>query len=626
MNPPVLACADTSTSTKSSSESIKKVRSAMGPPLPPLLPPLTATPPRLQRLASPLRLRSCRLSFPSPMDELVSPSDGPKKNSPCFATPSPSDSKSGTVSPLQFCAATPKHALPVPGRLPPSALTSSTSSPTMQQENSVRILDTMYPELSARARTLNILRGNVHLNRSIPGAANHVPGSVNQISGFKAINSSTTAFTKTGKACELENSSLKQQSESTPVIRKRPGVNMLLPRSAKKLRLDMDSPVPEKMEEPVTSPENSSELSEGRMQKQGNFPPKVIVNAFKKIEKACFDLLPVIKSHLKAGNVSRVPVLRDEERDVIKKFCSINKFKHLAEEFLIAILSKMKSEKLVLHSNHLQALCRVYVGICRQQGDLEKARLFAYSILKEDFPDSAKMVLFVISTWYNIFSFPGLINKAIQAVTRHRAKGDVLQCLTTYLDWEKAPPGDIVRLLSNTMIVLQMGVNMTFQYHDRHGEDLSPGVWEYIFALDLLCSQQHWDWTHDHFICKELWPIMDKWLKQGKRVTQHTTDISVAAVLRLIGRLGQLGMRERSVTSVKNVASVINKFGQHANAEGVPWAVQLAAVYAIYDLAPSNPKEALEALAAWRAETSHPVPPAVTSCITQIGSMCRQIR
>ncbi|XP_036394577.1 little elongation complex subunit 1 isoform X2 [Megalops cyprinoides] len=653
-NAPVLDTADTSTPIKSP-ESIRTVRVEMGPPLPPLLHPLTATPPRSERLES--RIIPGKLSFPSPLNELISPlletplmsplSDGSKEK--YFTTPSPLDAKQRVFpSPLQFCARTPKHALPVPGRLPPSASAVSSSVPSTTQENSVTILDSMYPELSARARTLNILRGAVNLSRRASDSGRSVPDSDEQIARFKAIGLST-AFTKTGKAVECENSRFDQSIENLNLsreslrdavgqTRKRIGVNVRLPRSAKKARVDRGSPVlasisfPEKSEELIQ--QDLSEIKEdvrpneiyGRMQMGSTASSSLnaISEALTKIETSCFDVLPVIHSHVNIGRVSNVPVLRDEEKEVIHEFCVVNKL--LTDDLLSAIQMKMKTEKTTLSGNHMQALCRVYTGICRQRGDWERAHLFAYSILKEDFPDSAKLILFMVTTWNDILLHTSVGNRAIHAVVRLKASGEVLHCLAEYLGWKMNPPCEIQKLIALTLAALKTGVQMKFIQHDRHGDDLDPAAWEYIFTLDLLCSQQGWKWTHDNVICKELWPIMNQWVLQPRSQQRPVPDVSVASVLRLIGRLGQLGIKQKSIGSVRNVAKVMNMFGRHGRAEGVPWPVQLAAIYTIYDLSPSNPKEALQALAAWRGEANQAVPPAITSCITQIGSMCRYIK
>ena len=304
------------------SKSIVRVRSEMGPPLRPLVLPLTATPPKPVKQVNP-RQAIGKLSFPSPMEGLVSPQEETppmsQQYSPSLNTPPPANGVPS--SPLQFGSATPKHAVPVPGRLPSSALNSTPSSSSPAQENSMRILDSMYPELSARARTLSILRGNVNLGiyAAESGTTTSV-SSVSQISGFKSINSSSTAFTKT----ELRG--------------KRTGVNMLLPKSAKRLRLDTCSPSPSAPTGPeeavlekdylpgdpphlTTTPQSKDKVESAR--------PMSVFRAFVKIEAQCFDLLPVIKSHLFVGNRTKKPVLRDEEKEVLSEFSQHSQVCHI---------------------------------------------------------------------------------------------------------------------------------------------------------------------------------------------------------------------------------------------------------------------------------------------------------
>ncbi|XP_062425767.1 little elongation complex subunit 1 isoform X1 [Rhea pennata] len=666
---PVLESADTSVPTKCSSETINKIRQEMGPPLPPLLLPLLATPPKAPYSASPVMTSSGQSSLLSPLDDLISPlretpvpplmsplTDTPTtKSALLFSPPSPSEMAVGRrilSSPLKFCTSIPKHALPVPGRFPLFAADSA--APVFAQENSVKILDTMYPELSARARTLNILKGNIQLNRSALSDGQNLPGPVSQIGGFKAIASTSTAFVKTGgnlksDSSKKEHKDMQNQqlfSSSLDHLGKRTLMPVSMPRSAKRLRLDSE---PAKLEPSdiaaVRTTENKMSEVQGPLHikscetsdsahssvSEMSLPVKKIIDtdcqivtvALKKIAESCFDLLPVIRSHVYVGNISKVPVMTDEEKEVVYEFGITNK--HLAESLLHTVLNKLKTQKTTSNRNFIQALCRVYVGICRQLGDLERARLFCYSLLKEDFPDSEKLILFITNVWPDIFSFQGVINKAMQLVIRQRVKDEVLACLNTYLNWEQNSSLDPGVMVSRLLLEMQSCPKVEFQWSEQYGEDLNEDAWQYIFAIDLLCSHLKWNWTHENVISKVLWPSMDKWIKtrKGHEVIQSIPDTMIASTLRLIGQLGQIGLKEGYLSAVRNISSVIGLFIQHAKEEDVPWGVQLAAVYSLCDLGSSNPVGIVEVIDAWKTTALNSIPSAVTSGIAEITSMCR---
>ncbi|KAM4028049.1 little elongation complex subunit 1 [Anomaloglossus baeobatrachus] len=642
----VLANSDSDTNEDHSPETtINELRSKMGPPLPPLLGPLLSTPPRSMHTLSPIMSSSSRSSLPSPIDEGISPlpgtrfttlmspvNDERKRKSPIFSTPSPVEKANHRIlsSPLQFCAATPKHAVPVPGRLPLSA---NGSSACNVQENSVKILDTMYPELSARARTLNILKGNVQLNRGLSRDGQNVP--VSQITGFKSITSTSTVFIKTGSNSKPSNKEKINTAgtQSCTSVSKRATDSFQMPKSAKRLRLDSESPVVESVKDCFPLPAQKADescphfgYSESLpdVVKDSNVDEDIINNALKKIQELCFDLLPVIRSHVYVKTIPKVPVMRNEEKEVIFEFS--NSKKHLADCFLHVLLKKINTGKRTLDSVYLQALCRVYVGLCRQLGDIERARVLCYSIIKEDFPDPDKLLLFIISSWNDILSLHGVVSKAVQAVLKILAKEDVGSCLSAYLNWEKCPPMNTNVLLNSVLMAIQLYPDVNFHQSEKYGEDLTDNVWEYVFTVDLLCSYHKWLWTHECVISKELWPILDKWVKRkkGNLTIQCVPDVIIATVLRLVGRLCQMGLKEGFLTAVKSITSVIITFIQHANEEGVPWGVQLASVYMLCDTAPCDPSLILQTLQAWKEATKNVIPPAVTNCMQEIASLCVQ--
>lgn len=55
-------------------------------------------------------------------------------------------------------------------------------------------------------------------------------------------------------------------------------------------------------------------------------------------------------------------------------------------------------------------------------------------------------------------------------------------------------------MVSNLLLEMQSCTKVEFHLSEQYGEDLSEDAWQYIFAVDLLCSHMKWDWTHANVI------------------------------------------------------------------------------------------------------------------------------
>ncbi|XP_047669905.1 little elongation complex subunit 1-like [Tachysurus fulvidraco] len=442
------------------------------------------------------------------------------------------------------------------------------------------------------------------------------------------------ASTQTGneqKVDEVNIQTLRQEVKPPPVagaavtttpsqiMAKRPGSSMSPTTTIKRPRLDTSSPDPASFTPLATSkPMNIMDVT--GQQRECHTVKSLISRALNTLQESCFDALPTIAGRLLFGRVSEVPGLTDKEKSVISDFCENQA---LAQELMTAILCMIEAKGAAMNHKLLQTLCRVYVGMCQKTGDYHKAHALAYRLLKEDFPEAPKLILVMATAWPSVFSNDSSLCRAIQKVTKLKAVGDVIDYLSDYLHWLEKPPGYVHQIISSTLKALFQDSSLTFRKNSWYGVDLCPAAWDYIYSLDLLCTQQGFIWTFIYVIRQEIWQTMSTWLM--RKISQQSAigDVCVAALLRLLGRLGQLGLKEKEIMTVQDLTNGIKDFANYTGGYAdMPWEVQLSVFYATHDLAPGNPRDALEALTSWQKGMKQAVPPAVTSCIKQITTFC----
>lgn len=114
---------------------------------------------------------------------------------------------------------------------------------------------------------------------------------------------------------------------------------------------------------------------------------------------------------------------------------------------------------------------------------------------------------------------------------------------------------------------------------------------------------------------------MDKWIKYRKGYVNivYIFDIIIVLILRLIGCLGQLGLKEGFLFVVKNISLVIGMFIQYVYDEDILWGIQLVVVYVFCDLSFSNLVEILKILEVWWREVFKSVLFVIVSCLEEVS-------
>eukprot|EP00106_Octopus_bimaculoides_P023773 XP_014791215.1 PREDICTED: putative uncharacterized protein DDB_G0282133 [Octopus bimaculoides] len=261
-------------------------------------------------------------------------------------------------------------------------------------------------------------------------------------------------------------------------------------------------------------------------------------------------------------------------------------------------------------SNHLGrwSLCRVYIALCRLQGQLSTARIFFYNILCQlPSPQYMLFALTVSATWPLVLTFNRegghvTLPQVIEHVVVNSIKGKhvdkkILRCLHKLCGWTLQAESRKNEVPRQLLAQLQGCLDATMSRDD---------TFRLMKGIELLSLQENWSWTNS-LIRNRIGPLLKKYLSVEEPSESVTTVLSF--ILEMLGNLYLHGQ-----TRDKTACYAVNYLLKPLLAsKKVPQQINLCCANVLLKLFPFDPGTVYPTLEIWLSEN----PTEITSSLAE---------
>ncbi|GAB1599774.1 probable serine/threonine-protein kinase DDB_G0282963 [Argonauta hians] len=247
-------------------------------------------------------------------------------------------------------------------------------------------------------------------------------------------------------------------------------------------------------------------------------------------------------------------------------------------------------------SNQLKrwSLCRVYVAICRLQGQLEMARIFFYNGLCQI--SSSQYMLFALTvsaTWPLLLAFnreaghvtlPHVIEHVVvNSVKGKEADKKILRCLQKLSGWSLQVQSKKNEVPRQLLAQLQGCLDVTMNRDD---------TFCLMKAIELLSLQENWSWTNS-LVRNRIGPLLKKYLSLEDPNESVTSVLSF--ILEMLGNL-YLSGKTRDKTACYAVNYLLKPL---LESKKVPQKINHACAHILLKLFPFDPGTVYPTVQKW---------------------------